>query len=110
VAKVNFDPPEPWARNVASLETALTVPPADIIITFTDSHGLRWVRMGRHEPTRNELHRVKLRISPLIAEYLLLSQAFWILRRRYRTLRYRLYSKLLGKIEERGEKARPARQ
>ncbi|MEH0933162.1 hypothetical protein [Micromonospora sp. CPCC 205558] len=98
-----FDTPRRWYVNLVSLQTTRTVPPVEIVVTFTDGHGLRWTRKGRDKPARDELVMTKIPLAPLIAEYLRLSHASSKVRSKYRQHRFRLRQALLRKIIERAE-------
>ncbi|WP_444949282.1 hypothetical protein [Micromonospora ureilytica] len=98
-----FDTPRHWDGSLISLQTMRTVPPVEIVVTFTDGHGLRWTRKGRGQPARDELVMTKIPLAPLIAEYFRLSQASWKVRSKYRQLRRRLRDALLRRIMEREE-------
>jgi hypothetical protein len=100
-ATLTFLSPRNWTRRLHSLQTGLSLPPVEIVTTFTDGHGLRWTRKGRNKPERDELVRTRIVLVPLIAEYFRLPQASWKVRRRNRALRHRLQMALQRRLDQR---------
>jgi len=80
---------------------------AEIVVGFTDIHGLNWKRKGRDEPTHIAPIRVKRRITPLLVEYLYLATAYRKLRFAYRLLRVQFMNALESGLYRR-EKNHPS--
>lgn len=100
---VEFESRLPWLRRRTSFVNGSAVQAAQIVVGFTDIHGLNWKRKGRDEPTHIAPIRIKRRITPLLGEYLYLAAACRQLQVAYRRLRVQFMNALESRLYMRGK-------